>query len=155
AVDGLLTSLDLIFPGSEHADSASHHRVKANLNLLLTELGVHELSEKHQVIRFLHSKIIAVRQGHNPINSSLNTAILELQDVLPADLAPSAGDPSHLRRRFLVTGEVTKKALEDATYTAGLLEEIADAVRQLLVFTPASRENSERFAAEPGLPGLA
>ena len=36
-----------------------------------------------------------------------------------------------------------------------LEEEIADAVRQLLVFTPASREDGERFAAEPGLPGLA
>jgi len=154
-VDLLLKGLDRILSGDEAKMSTTNRqRVKANLNLLLTELGVHDLTEKHQVIRFLHSKIIALKRGHNPIHSSLETALLAIQKALASHLPSSIEDTISSKRRIPVKSKNTKKALEDATYTAGILEEIAEAVRQMMVFTPASRENGGRYAAEPGLPGF-
>ncbi len=136
---------------SEGEARSRKNRVKANLNLLLTELGAHELKAKHQVIRYLHSKVTTPKKGHNPIYSSLDAALLELEGLV--SLRESA-DPKEEVQRVRIDKVETKKLLEDAVYTAGILEEIASAVRQLLFFAQTSRAEAQQFSNEPELPGF-
>jgi orotate phosphoribosyltransferase len=149
----LLTELGNILSGDRRLRDAANtlERIKANLNMLLTDLGAHDLTEKHQVIRFLHSKVIALKRGHNPIHTSLDAALLSLQKIAAENPSERA---SPVKRRINVSGTPVKKNIEDATYTAGILEEIAEAVRQMTVFAPTSKENGGRYASEPRLPGF-
>jgi orotate phosphoribosyltransferase len=138
-------------------DQERKHRIKANLNLLLTELGAHEHRRKYQIIRYLHSLIINLPKGHNPINSSLENATDTLKAVVDfgKPVEQREGNDGNPNSRIRIDERDTKKELEDAIYTTGILEQLSIAIRQMFFFTQASKSQIERFASGPDDPGFA
>src|SRR5271157_1602052 len=129
-------------------------RCRDNLDLLLVDLRVHDDSQPGTIIRFLHSHLLRLPQRHSPIDTNLNRAILLLGRAIDDAWLPASG-PIPQRRRVKVGSVEVQQALEDAIYTAGLLEQIARAARELFQFTPCRPEEAARFLSQDGSDSLA
>ena len=132
-------------------------RVKQNLYFLLTELGALDHKRRYRIVRYLQSKTINVRRGHNPINSSLSNAVDALGAVVAfpdEDQAePFPGDNPN--KRVSIEKRAVKKALEEAVYNTGILEQIAASTIRMFDFTPAARSKVERYTNGSDSPGFA
>ena len=162
AVDGKKASpCQLPAPDSVLTSIAPEDRqkIKATLDLLLTELGVHERTEKHQLIRYLHSRILTLAQRHSPINSSLTDTFNALEAEISSSPSPSTGEGR--RNRFVRIrndgpgGLRLKVALDEAIYVTGVLQDVADAAARWFFVTPSRRAEIGRYMASPTEEGLA
>ena len=133
-------------------------KIKATLDLLLTELGIHDRTAKHQLIRHLHSRLITPAQRHSPINSSLTDTFNALQAEISNSPSPPAGDGR--RNRFVrirntgTEGLNLKVALDEAIYVTGVILDVADAAARWLFVTPSSYSELGRYMTSPGEEGL-
>lgn len=137
-------------------------RLKANLDLLLTELGAYALSRKHQVIRFLHAQILTTKRRHSPIQTNLTgvvNGLTEAMDRSREGREQQGGNGQSRARWSLETDRElwkrVKQKVDDALLSVGLLERIAEAARQLFSFAPVSQYATTRvYLDRPPSPGL-
>lgn len=120
------------------------YRIKANLHYILADLSDHEPLKRHHPIRFLHSRIIYPRKGHNPINSAFLTIIETLQAMI-RDGMKKDRDTWSKTRRVLIVEEDIKRELEDALHQASTLEEIAYQALQMFSLIQTTHQESERY----------
>lgn len=131
----------------EVADDETHRSLETltrlcrdNLDALLTDLGQHRLVRYDQIIRFLHSHLLQ-KPHHSPIISTLRALELALDGELKSN---PHRDSAIGRAKIREPG--TKRVLEEASSTIGLLEQIAQAAIDMFGFTPAERDQVSRFA---------
>lgn len=132
-------------------------RIKSNLDMLLTDLGLHELRLPVQVIRYLHSLLLKPRKQHSPIETNSQQAMDALDRAFSQGAPPT--DPatrSHAApSRVEIKDAPSFSGLDDGIYIAGQLQTIAEAVDRLFFFGKTSREQARRFMAPPDEPGFA
>jgi hypoxanthine-guanine phosphoribosyltransferase len=112
-----------------------------NLDSLLTDLGQHRLVRYDQIVRFLHRHLFQ-KPHHSPIISTFKKLRLELDAELKAQAVSRTNDS----RRIRLSAATVKRALEEASSTIGLLEQVANASADMFGFTPAERDHVARFA---------
>lgn len=133
-------------------------KIKSNLDMLLTELGTHELRQPVDVIRYLHSLLLKIRQRHSPIETNMNQAVDTVgrairQSRPRTEVAREGLDLTN--RRVPITDPDQLALLDDGIYVAGQLQAIADAINRLFFFSTSSAEKAERFLAPPERAGFA
>jgi hypothetical protein len=137
-------------------------RVKTNLGHLLTELRTHERTEKHKLIRYLHSQLVTPRQRHSPINNALTDvgAAIESQVAGRTGSGEASGAFQGRTRPLALDlesseGQRLKFRLEEAIYTTGVVQDIAESAAQLFNVTPTSRAVLARYTATGDQDGFA
>ncbi len=143
--------------GQSDAEQSRLLKIKANLDMLLTELGTHKLRQPVDVIRYLQSLLLKTRRHHSPLDTNMNQAVEAVQrsirQLLPRPIKSAALDLTN--RRVPITASDQLALLDDGIYIAGQLQVIADAVNRLFFFSLGSAEKAERFLATPDRPGFA
>jgi signal transduction histidine kinase/hypoxanthine-guanine phosphoribosyltransferase len=122
-------------------------RAKDNLDMLLTECGVHKHGTYHSCLRYLHSHLISTRAHHSPlatsltaIGSSLDQAIQEaIAEENAAGLVVSPEQPLRCATADL------QARLEEAIHNIGIIEQIAEESSFLFRFTPMAPNVAERY----------
>jgi len=136
-------------------------RVKTNFSVLLREL-TSSRKEKHELIRFLHSHLLAPAQRHSPISSALTDVGAALEQRLQPT-SSSAGIQGQTSSWLASAGldlesknsQSLKVLLDEAIYTTGLLQDIAGSASELFFVTPTTRSQLARYTASLDEPGFA
>ncbi len=115
--------------------------IKENLDLILTELGEHDLQEHHEVIRFLHRNIIRQKMGHNAIFTNLNQLIFAL-DSKKRGLSRQPKKNISLEDQPDQRPSRAIHKLNEALRASTMLQSIAQAVKRLYIFTPVSHSEN-------------
>lgn len=128
-------------------------RVKTNFSVLQAELRSRR-KEKHELIRFLHSHLLAPPQRHSPINSALTDVGIALEQQLGR--GHTLGRSAFVKLDFeSKEGRLLKVLLDEAIYTTGLLQDIAASASELFFVTPTTRSELARYTASSAEPGFA
>jgi hypothetical protein len=119
-------------------------KIKSNLDMLLTELGAHELRLPATVVRFLHSQLLKDRPRHSPIVTNMENVLNALRAVVET----GPGGKASPNRRLEIPAKYLP-ALDDGIHIAGQLQTLAEAVHRLFFFSSASGQDAGRFTATP------
>lgn len=126
------------------AESERLLRIKQNLDSLLDDLGFHSLDKKHQIIRYLHSQLLGPKSNHNPVATTLNALLSKLDVVVFREHNKERVD---IRKLPKIRGEQLQQLLEDAIYSIGILQNIANTLQVFFVFAPLDNETAKQVKA--------
>lgn len=121
--------------GFSEADS---ELIRENIDTLLAELGFHKQRRPHQIVRFLHRRVLRPRKHHNHISNSLTDLLSALQDVVPDGVKATES---------ILLDDYTQSLVDQALTGTKSLTFIAENARQLFMFTPTTGKTHSRYTA--------
>jgi hypothetical protein len=141
------------YPGvSEKKQRELNRRMKRTFDALLSDMGVHELRQNHNVIRYLHSMLLEYKQDHNPVLQDLHATEHKMSTYLNT-LQDSRGSTLPMTKTEPMKDDL-KRSVDRAIVAVALLEGIADATTRLFHFYPLERDRAEPYLASEDRPGF-
>lgn len=150
-VNGLLEVQNHLEENALADERSRLRRAKDNLNQLMTDLGAYDMRQPHEVVRFLHSQLLKPKRRHSPIESTLSRCTTVLTSAV--DFAMQQPHLAKLngnayRRRVRVDEPDVQEAVEAAVFTSGLLEQVAEAAREMFRFSTCKPGEAVRYLAD-------